>query len=173
MHQEIVTLRQTLKTARSRRKGASNGNPNSFTTMCSSQSIPDYGPMRQAWHFEFRDVTIADDDDLGKTILEIEVCGKRAVGYCKSMPGAVLLFQRLRSRPRTARVYGVKTPQETSVTSRLLENNGARLSPPISFFPSGSASFSKRSSKNRSFVSTAKVDPVRPTVCGIQTSACA
>ena len=32
---------------------------------------------------------IADDEDLGKTILEIEVRSKRGVGYCKSMPGAV------------------------------------------------------------------------------------
>jgi len=38
--------------------------------------------------FEFRDVTIVDDDS-GKTILAIEVSGKRGVGCCKSMPGAV------------------------------------------------------------------------------------
>lgn len=31
-------------------------------------------------------------------ILEIEVRGKRGVGYCKSMPGAVLPFQRTRKR---------------------------------------------------------------------------
>jgi len=42
------------------------------------------------------------DEDLKKTILEIEVRGKRGVGYCKSMPGAVLPFKRLRSRLRPA-----------------------------------------------------------------------
>jgi hypothetical protein len=46
----------------------------------------------------FRDVTVADDEDLGKTILEIEVRGKRGIGYCKSMPGALRPLERLRSR---------------------------------------------------------------------------
>jgi hypothetical protein len=46
--------------------------------------IPD-----EALCLEFGDVTIVDDEDLGKTIPEIEVRGKRGVGYCKSMPGAV------------------------------------------------------------------------------------
>jgi hypothetical protein len=31
-------------------------------------------------------------------ILEIEVRGKRGVGYCKSMPGAVTPFERLKER---------------------------------------------------------------------------
>jgi len=44
----------------------------------------------EAWRLEFRDVTVVDDEDLGKTILEIEVRGKRGVGYCKSMPGVVM-----------------------------------------------------------------------------------
>jgi hypothetical protein len=69
----------------------------------------------EAWRLEFRDVTVVDNEDLGKTILEIEVRGKRGVGYCKSMPGAVRPFERLRSRLRPARVYGVKTPTKTSM----------------------------------------------------------
>jgi hypothetical protein len=52
--------------------------------MCSWQLIPDCGPTRPG---AFRDVTIVDDEDLGKSILEIEVRGKRGVGYCNSMPG--------------------------------------------------------------------------------------
>jgi hypothetical protein len=40
-------------------------------------------------NLEFRDVTIVDDGATKETILEIEVRGKRGVGYCKSMPGAV------------------------------------------------------------------------------------
>ena len=42
-----------------------------------------------AWRLEFREVTMVDDEDLGQTILEIEVRRKRGVGYCKSMLGAV------------------------------------------------------------------------------------
>ena len=49
---------------------------------------------------EFRDVEIVIDEWSGERILEIEVRGKRGVGYCKSMPGAVRPFERLRDRPR-------------------------------------------------------------------------
>jgi integrase len=71
----------------------------------------------EAWRLEFRDVAIVHDDDLDKTILEIEVRGKRGVGYCKSMPGAVRPFQRLRSRLRPARTYGVNTPKQNPENS--------------------------------------------------------
>jgi integrase len=49
---------------------------------------------------QFRDVAIVDDPYSGERILEIEVHGKRGAGYCKSMPGAVLPFERLRDRER-------------------------------------------------------------------------
>jgi hypothetical protein len=62
---------------------------------------------------------IVHDEDLDKTILEIEVRGKRGVGYCKSMPGAVGPFQRLRSRLRPARIDGVNTPTKTSENSAM------------------------------------------------------
>jgi integrase len=52
----------------------------------------------EAKRLQFRDVAIVHDEALGDTILEIEVRGKRGVGYCKSMPGAVLPFQRLKAR---------------------------------------------------------------------------
>lgn len=51
-------------------------------------------------HLQFRDVEIVVDDWSGDRILEIEVHGKRGVGYCKSMPGAVHPFERLLSRER-------------------------------------------------------------------------
>lgn len=41
---------------------------------------------------------IVEDDGSGETILEIEVRGKRGVGYCKSTSGAVVPFKRLRER---------------------------------------------------------------------------
>lgn len=56
----------------------------------------------EALRLEFRDVEIVEDDATGETILEISVRGKRGVGYCKSMPGAVVPFERLRERKRVA-----------------------------------------------------------------------
>lgn len=54
----------------------------------------------EANRLEFRDVTIADDEASGETILEIEVRGKRGVGYCKSTAGAVRPFERLLNRDK-------------------------------------------------------------------------
>lgn len=52
----------------------------------------------EANQLEYRDVHIVEDEATGETILEIEVRGKRGVGYCKSMPGAVRPFERLVAR---------------------------------------------------------------------------
>lgn len=51
---------------------------------------------------EYRDVHIVDDEASGETILEIEVRGKRGVGYCKSTKGAVFPFKRMveRNQPK-------------------------------------------------------------------------
>ncbi len=54
----------------------------------------------EAGRLEFRDVEVVEDKATDQTILEISVRGKRGVGYCKSMPGAVLPFERLRQRMR-------------------------------------------------------------------------
>jgi integrase len=54
----------------------------------------------EAARVEFRDVEIVKDQSTDETILEISVRGKRGVGYCKSFPGAVLPFERLRDRKR-------------------------------------------------------------------------
>jgi integrase len=54
----------------------------------------------EARRLQFRDVQIVEDDDSGETILEIEVRGKRGVGFCKSTTGAVKPFQRLQQRER-------------------------------------------------------------------------
>lgn len=50
----------------------------------------------EAARLEYRDVAIIKEN--GEVILLIEVRGKRGVGYCKSTPGAVRPFQRLRKR---------------------------------------------------------------------------
>jgi integrase len=52
----------------------------------------------EAARLEYRDVKVVFDHDSQQKILEIEVRGKRGVGYCKSMPGAVTPFRRLQKR---------------------------------------------------------------------------
>ena len=52
----------------------------------------------EAGRLQYRDVTIVEDEESEETILEIEVRGKRGVGYCKSMAGAVRPFERLVKR---------------------------------------------------------------------------
>ena len=91
--------------------------------------------LDEAWRLEFRDVTVVDDEDLGKTILEIEVRGKRGVGYCKSMPGAVWPFERLRSRLRPARIFGVNTPEKSSLTSATASEQWRMPEPTDLIFP--------------------------------------
>lgn len=52
----------------------------------------------EATQLQYRDVVVAKDEGTDETILEISVRGKRGVGYCKSMPGAVIPFQRMFER---------------------------------------------------------------------------
>jgi integrase len=53
----------------------------------------------EAKNLQHRDVAIVVDDATGDKILEIEVRGKRGVGYCKSMSSAVRPYERLLARP--------------------------------------------------------------------------
>lgn len=78
-------------------------------------------------HLQFRDVEIVEDDFSGEKILEIEVRGKRGVGYCKSMPGAVRPFERLRDRIRSTveeEVEGFSVPK---LTDRLFPNEFKKM----------------------------------------------
>ncbi|MCL4781010.1 MAG: site-specific integrase [Gammaproteobacteria bacterium] len=145
LHQEIVTLRQVLKTAN--RKGWLAALPDMSAPYKKSGKIThrawfspeDYKrlfeasrdraakPKKERWRkasenlhdyilfmvntglrpdealrIEYRDVKVVLDDDTNKQILEIEVRGKRGVGFCKSMPGAVIPFQRLQKRSGAA-----------------------------------------------------------------------
>jgi integrase len=54
----------------------------------------------EARRLQFHDVTVTEDEGSGQAILEIEVGGKRGVGYCKSTTGAVHPFERLKARLR-------------------------------------------------------------------------
>jgi integrase len=54
----------------------------------------------EARRLQFRDVTVVKDEGSKETILEIEVRGKRGVGFCKSTAKAVHPFRRLQERRR-------------------------------------------------------------------------
>jgi integrase len=58
----------------------------------------------EAKKLQHRDVSIVDDEATGETILAIEVRGKVGFGNCKSLPGAVRVYERLKNRPKP--VYG-------------------------------------------------------------------
>lgn len=159
LHQEIVTLRQVLKTANrhgwlqylpdlsppyktsgkiqhrawfspqeyrqlylATRKRAKEPLNKRWALQC--QQMHDYVLFMgntglrpdEAKRLEYRDVKIVKDYDSGETILEIEVRGKRGVGYCKSTTGAVRPFIRLRTRASkpvpTDRVFPGKSQRE-------------------------------------------------------------
>ena len=69
----------------------------------------------EARNLQHRDVTVVQDRDTDERILEIEVRGKRGVGFCKSMPGAVHPYQRLLKRAKPATEAGEEPgyPQPT------------------------------------------------------------
>lgn len=56
----------------------------------------------EALNLQHRDVTVVRDDGTREEILEIEVRGKRGVGHCKSMPGAVRVYKSLLGRAKQA-----------------------------------------------------------------------
>lgn len=63
---------------------------------------------------EYRDVKIVEDESTEARILEIEVRGKRGIGFCKSMPGAVVPFERLikRNAPKPTDLLFPKTHRD-------------------------------------------------------------
>lgn len=140
-HKEIVTLRQTLKTAirhgwlqylpdlsepyktsgkishrawfspeeykqlyEATRRRAQNPPKSRFRWEC--EQVHDFVLFMantglrpdEVWRLEYRDVQIIEYEPTGEQILEIQVRGKRGVGYCKSMTGAVRPFERLKER---------------------------------------------------------------------------
>ncbi len=98
----------------------------------------------EAKNLEHRDVEIVVDEDTGEEILEIEVRGKRGVGFCKSMPSAVRPYRRLLERPKPGatpsrrerqrlRRAGVEVPAELpkaelpSPTDKVFPGNHVKL----------------------------------------------
>ncbi len=75
----------------------------------------------EAARLQYRDVTNVTDQDSGGRLLEIEVRGKRGVGYCKSTKGAIQPFVRMQKRHSgkpTDLIFG-KTP--TGLMNTILE----------------------------------------------------
>jgi len=69
----------------------------------------------EAYNLQHRDIEIVIDEATGEKILEIEVRGKRGVGYCKSTNGAVRPYERLKNRPKPDR-YKTEEEIESSET---------------------------------------------------------
>jgi integrase len=80
----------------------------------------------EAARLEYRDVKIVEDEGSHETILEIEVRGKRGVGYCKSTSGAVKPFQRLveRNKPQPTDTIFPKTHRQLFNT--ILDEEGLK-----------------------------------------------
>jgi len=96
--QLYTATRENMKKAAGSRHAASAEQLHDFILFMANTGLrPD-----EANRLEFRDVEVAHDDDTRETILEIKVRGKRGTGYCKSMPGAVLPFERMKARKRPA-----------------------------------------------------------------------
>jgi len=77
----------------------------------------------EAKNLQHRDVMIVEDEQSGEKILEIEVRGKRGIGFCKSTPSAVRPYERLLARPKPA-------PYETRRQGQLRRKQGGDPPPP-------------------------------------------
>ncbi len=81
----------------------------------------------EAKRLEYRDVNIVKDEPTGEVILEIEVRGKRGIGFCKSMAGAVLPFKRLKQRNHpqpTDKLFGGNL---RSLLNTILQEEGLKV----------------------------------------------
>ncbi|MAM33825.1 MAG: integrase [Micavibrio sp.] len=91
----------------------------------------------EAKNLQHRDIEIVEDVATGERILEIEVRGKRGIGYCKSTVGAVRPYERLlqRAKPKKDEKGNAQYPQLADVVfpgshvkmfQNLLEREGLR-----------------------------------------------
>jgi integrase len=81
----------------------------------------------EAARLENRDVVIVEDDATGETILEIEVRGKRGVGYCKSTSGAVRPYQRLVKRNAPEPTDRVFPANHRELFNTILREEGLKI----------------------------------------------
>ena len=83
-------------------------------------------PDEANW-LEYRDVEIVEDDATSETILEIEVRGKRGVGYCKSTTGAVRPFERMVERNQPEPTDRLFPADQKKQFNRILEEEGLKF----------------------------------------------
>jgi len=81
----------------------------------------------EAKRLEYRDVSIVRDAATKETILEIEVRGKRGIGYCKSMAGAVLPFKRLQKRNDAQPTDRIFPNNSRALLNAILEEEGLKV----------------------------------------------
>ena len=82
----------------------------------------------EAYNIEHRDVEIVEDEATGEVILEIEVRGKRGVGYCKSMPNAVRPYQRIVQRNKPQPVDKVFPTNHLRMFNTVLDQESLKFS---------------------------------------------
>jgi integrase len=80
----------------------------------------------EANQLEYRDVKIVEDEGSHETILEIEVRGKRGVGYCKSTSGAVKPFQRLAERNKPQPTDPIFPKTHRQLFNTILDEEGLK-----------------------------------------------
>ncbi|MBZ5607724.1 MAG: site-specific integrase [Acidobacteriia bacterium] len=80
----------------------------------------------EANQLEYRDVKIVEDEGSHETILEIEVRGKRGVGYCKSTTGAVKPFQRLAERNKPQPTDSIFPKTHRQLFNTILDEEGLK-----------------------------------------------
>jgi len=124
----------------------------------------------EAWRLQFRDVTIVYDEDLKKTIMEIEV--RESVGWIlhRVMPGAVLPFSDFEAGSPGAHLRRERAHWNVE-TSAVPSGQGRTPEPTDLIFLSGSESFSKLSS-TRKAPHRHEGSAARRTAYGIHTYAC-
>jgi len=81
----------------------------------------------EAKPLEYRDVRIVKDEATAETILEIEVRGKRGIGFCKSMTGAVLPFKRLKKRNNPQPTDKLFPNNSRGLLNTILEEEGLKV----------------------------------------------
>jgi integrase len=110
-------------------------NPKKERFRCECEQLHDYVLIMantglrpdEGRRLEFRDVKIVKVDGTNERILEIEVRGKRGVGFCKSMPGAVLPFRRLQKRNNPQPTDRLFPGNPRELLNAILEEEGLKF----------------------------------------------
>jgi hypothetical protein len=127
----------------------------------------------EAKNLQHRDVTIVTDDAMRQKILEIEVRGKRGVGFCKSTPSAVRPYERLLARARPGLPQGKRArrrgePADTAPVPP--ETKYPRPIDPV--FPGNHVSLFNGVLDRTKLKLIVTGTGAKPTACAIPTSVC-